>query len=57
MIEAAVEMDDDAMMEYLEGNEPDVATLRTLLRKGTLDMSFVPVWVAPRSRTKVSSRS
>ncbi|MGD1883504.1 MAG: elongation factor G [Paracoccaceae bacterium] len=43
MIEAAVEMDDDAMMEYLEGNEPDVPTLRKLLRKGTLDMSFVPV--------------
>ncbi len=43
MIEAAVEMDDDAMMEYLEGNEPDVATLRTLLRKGTLALKFVPV--------------
>ncbi|MEP3637624.1 MAG: elongation factor G [Paracoccaceae bacterium] len=43
MIEAAVEMDDDAMMEYLEGNEPDVPTLRALLRKGTLEMAFVPV--------------
>jgi elongation factor G len=43
MIEAAVEMDDDAMMEYLEGNEPDVPTLRKLLRKGTLAMAFVPV--------------
>jgi elongation factor G len=43
MIEAAVEMDDDAMMEYLEGNEPDVPTLRKLLRKGTLEMAFVPV--------------
>ena len=43
MIEAAVEMDDDAMMAYLEGEEPDVATLRELLRKGTLSLSFVPV--------------
>jgi elongation factor G len=43
MIEAAVEMDDDAMMEYLEGNEPDIATLRALLRKGTLALKFVPV--------------
>ncbi|MEM9318906.1 MAG: elongation factor G [Pseudomonadota bacterium] len=43
MIEAAVEMDDDAMMEYLEGNEPDTDTLRRLLRKGTLEMAFVPV--------------
>jgi elongation factor G len=43
MIEAAVEMDDDAMEAYLEGNEPDVATLRGLLRKGTLSLTFVPV--------------
>ena len=43
MVEAAVEEDDDAMMEYLEGNEPDVDTLRKLLRKGTLALHFVPV--------------
>jgi elongation factor G len=43
MIEAAVEMDDDAMMMYLEGEEPDIPTLRSLLRKGTLEMAFVPV--------------
>ncbi|WP_322866802.1 elongation factor G [Aquicoccus sp. G2-2] len=43
MIESAVEEDDDAMMEYLEGNEPDVPTLRKLLRKGTLALHFVPV--------------
>ena len=28
---------------YLEGNEPDVATLKKLIRKGTLNFSFVPV--------------
>ena len=43
MIEAAVEQDDDAMEAYLEGTEPDVPTLRKLLRKGTLAMAFVPV--------------
>ena len=43
MIEAAVEEDDDAMMLYLDGEEPDIATLRTLLRKGTLALNFVPV--------------
>ena len=43
LVEAAVEQDDDAMMEYLEGNEPDIATLRQLIRKGTLSMAFVPV--------------
>lgn len=43
MIEMAVEIDDDAMEAYLEGNEPDIDTLRALIRKGTLAMEFVPV--------------
>ncbi len=43
LIETAVEMDDDAMMAYLEGEEPDVATLRELIRKGTLGIKFIPV--------------
>jgi elongation factor G len=43
MVEIAVEMDDDAMMEYLEGNEPDAETLRKLIRKGTLEIKFIPV--------------
>ncbi|NNF92790.1 MAG: elongation factor G, partial [Boseongicola sp.] len=43
LIEAAVEQDDDAMEAYLEGDEPDEATLRKLIRKGTLNLSFVPV--------------
>ena len=43
LIENAVEQDDAAMEAYLEGEEPDVATLRKLIRKGTLSLSFVPV--------------
>ncbi len=43
LIETAVEMDDDAMEAYLEGEEPDVETLRRLIRKGALEMAFVPV--------------
>ena len=43
LIETAVEMDDDAMMAYLEGEEPDAATLRSLVRKGTLEIQFIPV--------------
>jgi elongation factor G len=31
------------MEAYLEGNEPDVDTLKKLIRKGTLNQSFVPV--------------
>jgi len=43
MIEMIVEIDDDVMETYLEGNIPDAATLKRLIRKGTLDQAFVPV--------------
>ncbi|MDA9918358.1 elongation factor G [Erythrobacter sp.] len=43
LIELAVEQDDDVMEAYLEGNEPDAVTLKGLIRKGTLNQSFVPV--------------
>ncbi len=43
MIEAAVEMDDAAMEAYLEGNEPDEATLRKLIRKATVTRAFYPM--------------
>ena len=43
MIENAVEMDDDAMEKFLEGEEPSNEKLIELLRKGTLSLSFVPV--------------
>ena len=43
LIEMAVEQDDAVMEAYLEGNEPDTATLKGLIRKGTLNFSFVPV--------------
>jgi len=43
MIEMAVEMDDAAMEAYLEGNEPDIETLKKCIRKGTIEQKFVPV--------------
>ncbi len=43
LVETAVEQDNDVMEAYLEGNEPDEDTLRRLIRKGTLSLSFVPV--------------
>ena len=43
MVEMVVELDDDVMEAYLEGNEPDEDTLRRLIRKGTIDQNFVPV--------------
>ncbi|MDR2685229.1 MAG: elongation factor G [Rickettsiales bacterium] len=43
LIEAAVEMDDAAMEAYMEGKEPDVDTLKKLIRKGTIKQAFVPI--------------
>ena len=43
LIEMAVEQDDDLMEAYLEGNEPSTADLKKLIRKGALNMSFVPI--------------
>ncbi len=43
MIEAAVELDDDVMAAYLDGQEPDEATLKRLIRKAVRTVTFVPV--------------
>ena len=43
LIETVVEQDDAAMEAFFEGKEPDVATIKRLIRKGTLNFSFVPV--------------
>jgi len=43
LVEAAVELDDDAMTAYLEGTEPDEATLKRLIRKAVLTGAFFPV--------------
>ncbi|MFD1195779.1 elongation factor G [Seohaeicola saemankumensis] len=52
LIEIAVEMDDAAMEAYLEGNEPDEDTLRKLIRKGCLSLSFVPVMAGSAFKNK-----
>jgi elongation factor G len=52
LIELAVEQDDEVMEAYLEGNEPDVATLKRLIRKGTLNQSFVPVLTGSAFKNK-----
>src|SRR5437762_3254466 len=43
MVEAAVELDDDAMTAYLDGKEPDEATLKRLIRKAVVTAAFYPV--------------
>ncbi|MGN6498418.1 MAG: elongation factor G [Tsuneonella sp.] len=43
LIETVVEQDDAVMEAYLEGEMPDVPTLKRLIRKGTMARDFVPV--------------
>ena len=43
LVERAVEMDDDAMEQYLEGNEPDVTTLKKCIRKGVISLKLIPM--------------
>ena len=43
LIEAAVELDDDVMTAYLDGVEPDEATLKRLIRKAVRDIIFIPI--------------
>src|SRR5271169_1144427 len=43
LIEAAVELDDAAMTDYLEGKMPDEATLKRLIRKAVITGAFYPV--------------
>ena len=43
LIEAAVEMDDDVMSAYLDGQEPDIEALKRCIRKAVKQISFVPV--------------
>ncbi len=43
LVEAAVELDDDVLEAYLNGDEPDAATLKRCIRKGTIEGNFVPV--------------
>jgi elongation factor G len=43
LVEACVELDDDAMAAYLDGQEPDAATLRRLVRLAVQKRAFHPV--------------
>ena len=54
LVESAVELD-DVMEAYLDGNEPDVATLKRLIRKGTMNRNFVPVLCGSAFKNKGSA--
>ena len=52
LVEKICDLDDDLMMEYLEGNEPSVDDLKKVLRKATCECTAVPVCCGTAYRNK-----
>ena len=52
MVETALEQDDDAMEKYLDGEEPDVDTIKNCIRKGTIALEFFPTYCGSAFKNK-----
>ena len=52
LVEKICELDDDLMMQYLEGEEPAVEELKKVLRKATCECTAVPVCCGTAYRNK-----
>ncbi|MCP5345337.1 MAG: elongation factor G [Gammaproteobacteria bacterium] len=52
LIETAVEMDEDVMTQYLEGEEPSIEDIKRCIRKGTLDLAFFPTYCGSAFKNK-----
>ena len=52
LVEKICELDDDLMMEYLEGEEPAVDALKAALRKATIECQAIPVCCGTAYRNK-----
>ena len=52
LVEKICELDDDLMMQYLEGEEPSIEDMKAALRKGTCECTAVPVCCGSAYRNK-----
>ena len=52
LVEKICELDDELMMQYLEGEEPSVEAMKAALRKGTCECTAVPVCCGSAYRNK-----
>jgi elongation factor G len=52
LVEKAVEQDDEVLEKYLEGEQPDVETLKRCIRKGTINMEFFPTYCGSSFKNK-----
>ncbi|MBN7799159.1 elongation factor G [Parahaliea mediterranea] len=52
LIETALEMDDDLLMAYMEGEEPSIDDIKRCIRKGTRDLEFFPTFCGSAFKNK-----
>ena len=52
LIETAVEMDDDLLMAFIEGEQPSVEDVKRCIRKGTLELAFFPTYCGSAFKNK-----
>ncbi|MFV1995596.1 MAG: elongation factor G, partial [Verrucomicrobiales bacterium] len=52
LVETAIEQDDDAMEKYLDGEAPDIETLKMCVRKGTINLDFFPTYCGSAFKNK-----
>jgi elongation factor G len=52
LIETAVEQDDDVMERYLDGEEPDIESIKRCIRKGTIALDFFPTYCGSAFKNK-----
>ncbi|MGQ3892498.1 elongation factor G [Legionella sp. CNM-4043-24] len=52
LIEMALEMDDDLLMAYLDGEEPSIEDVKRCIRKGTLELAFFPTYCGSAFKNK-----
>ncbi len=52
LIEMAVEQDDEVLAKYLEGEEPDIASIKKCIRKGAIKLAFFPTYCGSSFKNK-----
>ncbi len=52
LIETALEQDDDLLMAYLEGEEPEIDEIKRCIRKGTIALDFFPTYCGSAFKNK-----
>lgn len=52
LIETAVEQDDEVLAKYLEGEEPDIASIKKCIRAGAIKLAFFPTYCGSSFKNK-----